>query len=124
MADQYNILSLARSKSRLRIGLSAHELMTMFPDSMEFSKFQINRVRERNDLTQRLLNFNGINKTGTLRVAGEPNKEYLLIKNEDIKPGWTLSFDSEIKNNVIVINDENGDSDYENQEFEDIPLDK
>ncbi|KAG5513467.1 hypothetical protein PMAC_000898 [Pneumocystis sp. 'macacae'] len=122
LTDQYNILSLARSKSRLRIGLSAYELMTMFPDSMEFSKFQINRVKERNDLTQRLLNFNGTNKTGVLRVAGEPNKEYLLVKNENVKPGWTLSFDSEIKNDV-VINDENKDVDYENQEFEDIPLD-
>ncbi|KAG4303878.1 hypothetical protein PORY_002732 [Pneumocystis oryctolagi] len=120
LADQYNILNMARLKSRLRMGLSVYELMMMFPDSMEFSKFQINRVKERNDLTQRLLNFNGIDKTGRSRVIGEPNKEYLLIKNEDTKPGWTLNFDSMAKKDVI--NDKNDESCYENEEFEDIPL--
>ncbi|KAG5437224.1 hypothetical protein PCANB_001016 [Pneumocystis canis] len=112
-ADQYSILSLARLKSRLRMGLSVDELMMMFPNSMEFSKFQITRVKERNDLTQRLLNFNNIAKTGTSRVAGEPNKEYLLIRNEDTKAGWTLSFDSKTEKEIIVINDENENSVYE-----------
>ncbi|KTW31639.1 hypothetical protein T552_00278 [Pneumocystis carinii B80] len=121
-ADQYNILSIARLRSRLRMGLGADELMTMFSNSMEFSKFQITRVKERNDLTQRLLNFNEINKMGALRVVGEPNREYLLVKDENNKTGWVLNFDSKNKKDVIVIDDENHDSTHEDEEFEDIPL--
>ncbi|QSL66951.1 hypothetical protein MERGE_001338 [Pneumocystis wakefieldiae] len=120
-ADQYNILSVARLKSRLRMGLRADELVTMFSNSMEFSKFQITRVKERNDLTQRLLNFNEINKTGALRVVGEPNREYLLIK-DDTKTGWVLNFDPRNKKDVIVIDDEDHNSTHEDEEFEDVPL--
>ncbi|EMR08641.1 hypothetical protein PNEG_03117 [Pneumocystis murina B123] len=121
-ADQYNILNIARLRSRLRMGLRADELMTMFSNSMEFSKFQITKVKERNDLTQRLLNFNEINKAGALRVVGEPNREYLLVKDEDTKTGWVLNFDLKNQKNLIVINDEDHDSTHEDEEFEDIPL--
>ena len=51
--DRYNILNAARLRSRLRMGYSKDQLDAMFPDRMAFSKFQIERVRERSELTQR-----------------------------------------------------------------------
>ncbi|KAL8702183.1 MAG: hypothetical protein Q9201_004538 [Fulgogasparrea decipioides] len=93
-SDRYNILNAARLRSRLRMGYSKEQLDTMFPDRMAFSKFQVERVRERNELTQRLMNINGMNGedmfNGGGRVAGEKGKEYVLVKNEGVEGGWAL----------------------------------
>ncbi|KAF2132009.1 PIN domain-like protein [Dothidotthia symphoricarpi CBS 119687] len=94
-ADRYNILNAARLRSRLRMGYSKEQLDSMFPDRMAFSKFQIERVRERNDLTQRLMNLNGMNDdspfgAGAGRVAGEKGREYVLVKNDGVEGGWAL----------------------------------
>ncbi|KAI5809845.1 DNA-repair protein rad13 [Peziza echinospora] len=96
--DQYAILSAARLRSRLRMGLSKDQLSTMFPNRLDFSKFQIERVRERNELTQRLMNLNGMNAGGDTyeaiygsgRVAGEKGREYVLVKNDGVEGGWVL----------------------------------
>ena len=94
--DRYNILNAARLRSRLRMGLSKEQLEEMFPDRMAFSRFQIERVRERNDLTQRLMNLNGMNDdamwgvTGAGRIAGEKDREYVLVKNDGVEGGWAL----------------------------------
>jgi DNA excision repair protein ERCC-5 len=96
-SDRYNILNAARIRSRLRMGYSKEQLDSMFPDRMAFSKFQIERVKERNDLTQRLMNINGMNGQDAAlgfdngqRVAGERGKEYVLVKNPDVEGGWAL----------------------------------
>lgn len=96
-SDRYNILNAARLRSRLRMGYSKEQLDTMFPDRMAFSKFQIERVRERNNLTQRLMNINGMNDdlsmydigTGS-RIAGEKGREYVLVKDSEVEGGWAL----------------------------------
>ncbi|KAJ9285705.1 hypothetical protein DTO021C3_6672 [Paecilomyces variotii] len=95
--DRYNILNAARLRSRLRMGYSKEQLDIMFPDRMAFSKFQIERVKERNDLTQRLMNINGMNgedamygNTAGQRIAGERGREYVLVKNNDVEGGWAL----------------------------------
>ncbi|CAG8259749.1 unnamed protein product [Penicillium nalgiovense] len=93
--DRYNILNAARLRSRLRMGYSKEQLDTMFPDRMAFSRFQIDRVAERNDLTQRLMNINGMNgdeafyKSGQ-RIAGERGREYVLVKDREHEGGWVL----------------------------------
>ena len=96
-SDRYNILNAARLRSRLRMGHSKEQLDTMFPDRMAFSRFQIQRVAERNELTQRLMNINGMNgedamfgANGGGRVAGEKGKEYVLVKNDGVEGGWAL----------------------------------
>ncbi|KAL8799089.1 MAG: hypothetical protein Q9182_006152 [Xanthomendoza sp. 2 TL-2023] len=95
-SDRYNILNAARLRSRLRMGYSKEQLDTMFPDRMAFSRFQVERVRERNELTQRLMNINGMNGEdvfgfdGGGRVAGEKGKEYVLVKNDGVEGGWAL----------------------------------
>ncbi|KAL8826141.1 MAG: hypothetical protein Q9170_007518 [Blastenia crenularia] len=92
-SDRYNILNAARLRSRLRMGYSKEQLDTMFPDRMAFSKFQVERVRERNELTQRLMNINGMSGEEMFnggRVAGEKGKEYVLVKNDGVEGGWAL----------------------------------
>ena len=96
-SDQYNILNAARLRSRLRMGYSKDQLDSMFPDRMAFSRFQIDRVRERNELTQRLMNLNSSNggdgavsNNGGARVAGEKGREYVLVKNDAVEGGWAL----------------------------------
>ncbi|RPB23079.1 PIN domain-like protein [Terfezia boudieri ATCC MYA-4762] len=98
ISDQYAILSAARLRSRLRMGLSKEQLAKMFPNRLDFSKFQIERVRERNELTQRLMNLNGMNVGGESfeaiygagRIAGEKGREYVLVKNDGVEGGWVL----------------------------------
>ncbi|KAI5294953.1 DNA repair protein rad2 [Ascosphaera acerosa] len=91
--DRYNILNAARLRSRIRMGYSREQLETMFPDRMAFSRFQIERVKERNDLTQRLMNLNGMNDASEFtnqRIAGERGREYVLVKGDESEGGWVL----------------------------------
>jgi len=137
-ADRYNILNAARLRSRLRMGLSKEQLDVMFPDRMAFSRFQIERVKERNHLTQRLMYEMGM--TGTdltvgvnARVAGEKNREYILVKNEGAEGGWALGVvggakdKGEIHNPIDVDSldfqfQTKDDDEWEDEEFEDIPI--
>lgn len=94
-ADRYNILNAARLRSRLRMGLSKEQLDIMFPNRMNFSKFQVERVQERNRLTQRLMlemKMTGLDLTinGGGRIAGDKNREYILVKNEGVEGGYAL----------------------------------
>ncbi|KAG8408993.1 DNA repair protein rad2 [Metarhizium acridum] len=100
--DRYNILNAARLRSRLRMGLSKDQLDDMFPDRMAFSRFQIERVKERNHLTQRLMYEVGMVGTDltlgvNARVAGEKDREYILVKNEGVEGGWALGVVSKEK---------------------------
>ncbi|KAK9782161.1 putative DNA repair protein rad13 [Seiridium cardinale] len=101
-ADRYNILNAARVRSRLRMGLSKEQLEEMFPNRMDFSRFQIERVQERNRLTQRLMKeagMTGLDLTinGGARIAGEKDREYILVKNDGVEGGWALGVVSKEK---------------------------
>ncbi|KAF2501474.1 PIN domain-like protein, partial [Lophium mytilinum] len=137
-ADRYNILNAARLRSRLRMGYSKEQLDTMFPDRMAFSKFQIDRVTERNDLTQRLMNINGMADDSMFgvnsanRVAGEKGREYVLVKNDGVEGGWALGVvtnkDEGVRNKPIDVDRipesiDVDDDDWESEEeFEDVPI--
>lgn len=139
--DRYNILNAARLRSRLRMGYSKEQLENMFPDRMAFSKFQIERVAERNELTQRLMNINGMNGqdamlgfNGSNRVAGEKGKEYVLVKNEGVEGGWALGVVSNKteegrRNKPIDVETygkepatQEDDEEWEDEGFEDVPI--
>ena len=137
--DRYNILNAARLRSRLRMGYSKEQLEHMFPNRMAFSKFQIERVKERNDLTQRLMNINGMNSDEGFgagqRIAGERNREYVLVKDNAVEGGWALgvmsdqadgngadkAIDVEQYGKFEVLPEEPGVSDDEDA-FEDVPI--
>ena len=139
--DRYNILNAARLRSRLRMGLSKEQLEEMFPDRMAFSRFQIERVKERNHLTQRLMFEVGMTGTDlTLgingRVAGEKDREYILVKNDGVEGGWALGVVSKEKDvgeahkpidvDAIQIQYQSRDANDEDEEddadFEDVPI--
>ncbi|EPS42148.1 hypothetical protein H072_3844 [Dactylellina haptotyla CBS 200.50] len=135
-ADRYNILNAARIRSRLRMGLSKEQLEQMFPNRLDFSRFQIDRVRERNELTQRLMYLNGMTDEliSVRRVAGEKDREYVLVKNEGAEGGWALGVvgqkgprEGETVHKAINLDeepkeDEDDDWDDEMDDFEDIPI--
>lgn len=137
--DRYNILNAARLRSRLRMGLSKEQLDDMFPDRMAFSRFQIERVKERNHLTQRLMFEAGMQGTDltlgvNARVAGEKDREYILVKNEGAEGGWALGVVSKEKDigeahkpidvDAIEIQyqTKDEDDDEEDDDFEDVPI--
>ncbi|KAK3711713.1 DNA repair protein rad2 [Vermiconidia calcicola] len=132
-SDRYNILNAARLRSRLRMGHSKEQLDSMFPDRMAFSKFQIERVQERNELTQRLMH---LNETGDAlfnggRVAGEKGREYVLVKNDGVEGGWALGVisDEGTKQETAIdldkpapaVKEEDGEWE-EDDDFEDVPI--
>ncbi|KAK8000386.1 DNA excision repair protein [Apiospora arundinis] len=139
-ADRYNILNAARLRSRLRMGLSKEQLEEMFPDRMAFSKFQIERVQERNHLTQRLMKEAGMTGTdltlnGSARIAGESDREYILVKNDGAEGGWALGVVSREKDlgeihKPIDVDElqfhyqaKNEEDEWEDEEdFEDVPI--
>ncbi|MCJ1385396.1 DNA repair protein rad2 [Xylographa soralifera] len=139
-SDRYNILNAARLRSRLRMGYSKEQLDTMFPDRMAFSKFQVERVKERNELTQRLMNLSGMNGedamfgvNGIGRVAGEKGREYVLVKNDGVEGGWALGVVSNKqegeRNKPIDVEGlgknaklEEDEDDREDDGFEDVPI--
>ncbi|MCJ1276400.1 DNA repair protein rad2 [Puttea exsequens] len=138
-SDRYNILNAARLRSRLRMGYSKEQLDTMFPDRMAFSRFQIDRVKERNELTQRLMNLNGMNGEDAMlgindggRVAGEKGKEYVLVKNDGVEGGWALGVVSNkgegersrpIDVEALEKQEPTGDNvPSEDNDFEDVPM--
>ncbi len=139
-SDRYNILNAARLRSRLRMGYSKDQLDTMFPDRMAFSRFQIERVTERNELTQRLMNINGMNgedgmlmANGGARIAGEKGREYVLVKNDAVEGGWALgvvSGNNEGDRNKPIDVDsvtrapkaEDIDDSEDEADFEDVPI--
>jgi DNA excision repair protein ERCC-5 len=105
-STQYMILSHLRIKSRLRMGYRKDQLEEMFPDSMDFSKFQIQLVQKRNFYTQKLMDVAGMNNDGTTssrRIASDKDREYVLVKNDD---GWTLSLQDNSLGNPIVLDDD------------------
>ncbi|OIW24062.1 PIN domain-like protein, partial [Coniochaeta ligniaria NRRL 30616] len=139
--DRYNILNAARIRSRLRMGLSKDQLEDMFPDRMAFSRFQIERVKERNHLTQRLMlemGMTGLDLTlgGGGRIAGEKNREYILVKNEGVEGGWALGVVSKEKDHGEMhkpidvdaldfqyqAKDAVDDEWEDEEEFEDVPI--
>ncbi|KAG0644644.1 hypothetical protein HOY80DRAFT_1006840 [Tuber brumale] len=120
------------------MGLAKEQLDSMFPNRMDFSKFQIERVKERNDLTQRLMNLNGrsdqLGSYDPTRVAGEKGREYVLVKNDGVEGGWVLGVvgssgarEGERNKPIIVDNTEElegeGEEDPDDEEeFEDVPV--
>ncbi|CAK4033821.1 related to 5^-3^ exonuclease [Lecanosticta acicola] len=130
-SDRYNILNAARLRSRLRMGHSKEQLDSMFPDRMAFSRFQIERVRERNELTQRLMHLNGFENTEfSGRIAGEKGREYVLVRNDGVEGGWALGVITDegkeekpidIDKPVPAIHADD-EEDAEEEEFEDVPI--
>lgn len=91
---QYMIITHLRLRSRLRMGFDKNQLKSIFPHSMDFSRFQIEQVQKRNFYTQKLMDVIGMNNENTTskRIASDKDKSYALVKNPG---GWTLALESD-----------------------------
>lgn len=120
LTTQYQLLNTARLKSRLRMGYTSEELDQMFPSKMDFSKFQIDRVSQRNYFTQRLIKLVGMEDDLTRRVSGEKNREYMLKRNDQ---GWTLSLeDQSADTRSPEVKEEEEEGPGSADEFEDVDI--
>lgn len=97
LSTQYIALSHLRLRSRLRMGYTKEQLQTLFPDPMEFSKFQIQMVQKRNFFTQKVMNVTGMDGNSdddvvSRRIASDKNRAYDLQRTGD---GYALSISKE-----------------------------
>lgn len=86
---KYEIIGDLRIKSRQRNSKRV-EAMKNAPTPLDFSRAQIMGLAHRNELTQKLLTMTDslsrvMPMSGPVRIAGERNKEYVLIKNDTSK---------------------------------------
>ena len=93
LSTQYIVLSHLRLRSRLRMGYTKTQLQKLFPDPMEFSKFQIKMVQKRNYFTQKIMNVTGMDgdindDIISRRIASDKNRAYNLKRIGD---GYALS---------------------------------
>lgn len=84
---------------------------------LDFSQAQIRGLRKRNELTQRVLsavNGDGGSRGGegrAVRVAGERNREYVLVRDEGVG-GWVLGLrDDGTRDRPIEVGDDGGSDD-------------
>lgn len=97
LSTQYIVLSHLRLRSRLRMGYTKSQLQSLFPDPMEFSKFQIKMVQKRNFFTQKIMNVTGMDgdekdEIISRRIASDKNRAYNLKRTSD---GFALSLTKE-----------------------------
>ena len=91
---QYEIIGDLRLKSRQTSYARLQKMLQTARTPLDFSKQQIQNLRQRNALTQQLLiTTNSIGSAHIaipIRIASERNKQYVLIKNEGDDGGWIL----------------------------------
>jgi DNA excision repair protein ERCC-5 len=91
---KYEIIGDLRIKSR-QSNFKRVEAMKNAPTALDFSRAQIMHLSNRNVLTQKLLtmtdSLSRVMPSGgpATRIAGERNKEYVLIKNDNTAEGGT-----------------------------------
>lgn len=91
---QYEIVGDLRLKSRQTSYARLQNMLRNARTPLDFSKQQIQNLRQRNSLTQQLLmttdSIGSAHISIPVRIASERNKEYILIKNQGESGGWIL----------------------------------
>ncbi|KAF8632252.1 hypothetical protein AX15_001999 [Amanita polypyramis BW_CC] len=110
---QYEIIGDLRLKSRQTSHARLEKILRHSRTAMDFSKAQIQGLRQRNALTQQLLittdNIGKSHLSIPVRIASERNKEYVLVKNETEAGGWILGIrDHGTQEKPIVIDRDDG----------------
>ena len=96
---QYEIIGDLRLKSRQTSHSRLTAMLMNSRTALDFSKAQIQGLKQRNALTQQLLETtDSIGKAHVsipIRIASERNREYVLVKNEGADGGWILGIRDE-----------------------------
>ncbi|PPQ99161.1 hypothetical protein CVT24_009350 [Panaeolus cyanescens] len=91
---QYEIIGDLRLKSRQTSHARLQKMLRSSQTPLDFSKAQIAHLKERNQLTQRLLmttdSIGSAHIAIPVRIASERNREYVLVKNGGMEGGWIL----------------------------------
>ena len=111
---QYEIIGDLRLKSRQTSFKRLQNMLKNSETPLDFSKEQIKGLKERNRLTQQLLTTtDSIGRAHVeipIRVAGERNREYVLVRNEGEGKGWILGMrDVGTRDQPIIIDDPSRD---------------
>lgn len=107
---QYEIIGDLRLRSRQTSFKRLQNMLKNSETPLDFSKEQIKGLKERNRLTQQLLTTtDSMGKAHVeipIRIAGERNREYVLVKNEGDGKGWILGMrDVGTRDQPIVVDD-------------------
>ncbi|KAG8991511.1 DNA repair protein rad2 [Tulasnella sp. JGI-2019a] len=112
---QYEIIGDLRLKSRQTSHKRLQTMLRTADTPLDFSKAQIQNLKQRNNLTQTLLVTTGMvgkaNLTIPVRVASERNREYCLIRNDGVTGGWVLGIRDEGTQSKPIEIDAKSDSD-------------
>lgn len=111
---QYEIIGDLRLRSRQTSFKRLQNMLKNSETPLDFSKEQIMGLKERNRLTQQLLTTtDSMGKAHVeipIRIVGERNREYVLVKNEGDGKGWILGMrDVGTRDQPIVVDDPSRD---------------
>ncbi|KAF9787513.1 hypothetical protein BJ322DRAFT_729829 [Thelephora terrestris] len=111
---QYEIIGDLRLKSRQTSFKRLQNMLKNSETPLDFSKEQIKGLKERNRLTQKLLTttdtMGKANVEIPIRIAGERNRQYVLVKNEGEGKGWILGMrDAGTRDQPIIVDDPSRD---------------
>lgn len=91
---QYELVGDLRAQSRMTSYKRLQSMLATAPTPIDFSRAQIAGLKTRNDLTQKVLTvtdeIGNANIKVPIRVAGERNKEYVLVRNPGAEGGFVL----------------------------------
>ncbi|PWY97705.1 PIN domain-like protein, partial [Testicularia cyperi] len=91
---QYELVGDLRAQSRMTSYKRLQSMLASAPTPIDFSRAQIAGLKTRNDLTQKVLTvtdeIGNANIKVPIRVAGERNKEYVLVRNPGAEGGFVL----------------------------------
>lgn len=129
---KYEIIGDLRIKSR-QVNYKRVESMRLASTPLDFSRAQITNLMERNNLTQKLFEVTDSLGQSSIRiptrVAGQKNREYLLVKQDvDKGGGWVLGVRNPVVGNTetVVIDDTSDESEEEvetdSDEFEEVGI--
>ncbi|CAO1635439.1 unnamed protein product [Sympodiomycopsis kandeliae] len=91
---QYELVGDMRAASRGTSYKRLQQMLKTSPNPIDFSKAQVLNLKTRNELTQRVLEvtdeIGDANIRVPIRVAGERNREYVLVRREGDEGGFVL----------------------------------
>ncbi|CAE6496329.1 unnamed protein product [Rhizoctonia solani] len=121
---QYEILGELRLKSRTTSHKRLQRMLKQSKTPMDFSMAQIKNLGQRNRLTQEVLSTLNLVGTGAggvvvpVKIAGEKNREYVLVRNEEGDRGFTLGIRQEgntAEKPIVVEEEEEGDDSFDSK---------
>jgi DNA excision repair protein ERCC-5 len=115
---QNEIIGDLRLKSRQTSYARLQNMLASAPTALDFSKAQIANLKQRNELTQKLLaTIETVGRTKytimPTRIASERNRQYVLVRNEGADGGWVLGIRDEGSAAKPINVDEDGSNDEE-----------